>query len=107
MAGKYYWYKLPTKFFQNRFVKRLSKHENSSGLIIAYLKTILLAVPDDCRIMYDGEDDSIEDQIAFDTEMDIEIIRTLWAMMIEFNEAVQARHSSGPAVRKDISPSRS
>lgn len=75
MNKKYYWLKLKSTFFNQLEQKKMRRQENGSDMLIIYLKMMLLSIDKDCIIAYQGVENSIEEELAFEFGEDKEIVK--------------------------------
>ena len=61
---RYYWLKLPKNFFKNARIKKLRKIAGGDTYTIIYLKLMLLCIDNDGVIIYEGIEDSLEQELA-------------------------------------------
>ena len=66
MTKRYYWLKLPKNFFEDKAIKRLRQIAGGDTYTIIYLKMLLKSMEDDGKLLYEGIEDTICDEIALD-----------------------------------------
>ena len=75
MPKKLYWLKLKTGFFNQIKLKKLRKMENGEKLLIAYIKLLLLSVPDEGKIVFEGLEPTLADELALALDEDSEDVQ--------------------------------
>mgnify|MGYP003291049132 CR=1 FL=1 len=61
---RYYWFKLQKNFFKNARMKKLRRIAGGDTYTIIYLKLMLLCIDNDGIIIYEGIEDSLEQELA-------------------------------------------
>lgn len=61
---RYYWFKLQKNFFKNARMKKLRRIAGGDTYTIIYLKLMLLCIDNDGVIIYEGIEDSLEQELA-------------------------------------------
>lgn len=72
MPRHYYWLKLNDDFFRDSSVKKLRQIAGGDTYTIIYLKLLLLSLPTDGRLYYDGIDDDFASQVALEIDEDVD-----------------------------------
>ncbi len=72
---RYYWMKLERNFFKNARIKKLRKLAGGDTLTIIYLKLCLLAIDSDCTLIFEGIEETIEDELALKLEEESDNIK--------------------------------
>lgn len=70
MAKKYYWLKLKTGFFDQLKLKKLRREEGGDRLLIVYIKILLLSVPNEGKIVFEGLEPTLADELALSLDED-------------------------------------
>lgn len=75
MEKKYFWLKLPEDFFRQKQIKKLRRIAGGDTYTIIYLKMLLVAMKQDCRLYFDGVEDDFYEELALDLDEDPENVR--------------------------------
>ena len=75
MPKKFYWLKLKTGFFNQIKLKKLRKMENGEKLLIVYIKLLLLSVPDEGKIVFEGLEPTLADELALSLDEESEDVQ--------------------------------
>lgn len=70
----YYWIKLKMEFFDKR-IKKLRRIAGGDTCTIIYLKMLLLSLPDEGVLYYDGIEDDFAEEIALELDEETENVR--------------------------------
>lgn len=74
MGKVYYWVKLKMEFFDKR-IKKLRRIAGGDTCTIIYLKMLLLSLPDEGVLYYDGIEDDFAEEIALELDEETENVR--------------------------------
>lgn len=74
MGKVYYWIKLKKEFFDKR-IKKLRRIAGGDTYTIIYLKMLLLSLPDEGVLYYDGIEDDFAEEIALELDEETENVR--------------------------------
>ena len=74
MGKVYYWIKLKMEFFDKR-IKKLRRIAGGDTCTIIYLKMLLLSLPDEGVLYYDGIEDDFAEEIALELDEETENVR--------------------------------
>ena len=74
MGKVFYWIKLKMEFFDKR-IKKLRKIAGGDTCTIIYLKMLLLSLPDEGVLYYDGIEDDFAEEIALELDEETENVR--------------------------------
>lgn len=72
MARHYYWLKLNDDFFRDSSVKKLRSIAGGDTYTIIYLKLLLLSLPTDGKLYYEGLDEDFASQVALEIDEEVE-----------------------------------
>ena len=75
MAKRYYWLKLPDDFFRQKPIKKLRKIAGGDTYTVIYLKMLLVAIKQDCRLYFDGVEEDFCTELALDLDEDLENVK--------------------------------
>ncbi len=75
MARHYYWLKLNDDFFRDSSVKKLRSIAGGDTYTIIYLKLLLLSLPTDGKLYYEGLDEDFASQVALEIDEDVENVK--------------------------------
>lgn len=81
--GTLFWLKLEKDFFSQKEVKAL-RHAKGDTPALIYLEMMLLSVPNEGKLSYDGYEDTFEEEIALILGEDPEIVKETVAFLIKF-----------------------
>ena len=74
MGKVYYWIKLKTEFFDKR-IKKLRKIAGGDTCTIIYLRMLLMSLPDEGVLYYDGIEEDFAEEIALELDEETENVR--------------------------------
>ncbi len=74
MGKVYYWIKLKMEFFDKR-IKKLRKIAGGDTCVIIYLKMLLMSLPDEGVLYYDGIEEDFAEEIALELDEETENVR--------------------------------
>lgn len=74
MGKVYYWLKLKTEFFDKR-IKKLRKIAGGDTCTIIYLRMLLMSLPDEGVLYYDGIEEDFAEEIALELDEETENVR--------------------------------
>ena len=72
MAKRYYWLKLPDDFFRQKPIKKLRRIAGGDTYTVIYLKMLLVAIKQDCRLYFDGVEEDFCTELALDLDEDLD-----------------------------------
>ena len=75
MSRKFFWLKLKTGFFNQPKLKKLRREEGGDGLLIIYVKILLLSVPNEGKIVFEGLEPTLADELALSLDEDPEDVQ--------------------------------
>ena len=74
MGKVYYWIKFKTEFFDKR-IKKLRKIAGGDTCTIIYLRMLLMSLPDEGVLYYDGIEEDFAEEIALELDEETENVR--------------------------------
>ena len=77
MAKKYYWLKLKEDFFNQKEIKKLRKIAGGDTYTIIYLKMQLLSLKNEAKLIFEGTEDTMSEQLALEIDEDVENIEVV------------------------------
>lgn len=81
----YYFLKLPENFFRDKEIKKMRKLPGGEVLTNIYLKLMLLSLTNAGVLMYEGIEDTIEDELALEIDEDADTIKMLLIYLARVN----------------------
>lgn len=75
MARDFYWLKLPDNFFRDKAIKKLRKIAGGDTYTIIYLKMLLIAMKQECKVYFDGIEKDFFEELALDLDEDTENVK--------------------------------
>ena len=72
---RYYWLKLKEDFFNRKEIKKLRKLAGGDTFVIIYRKMLLISIPNDGIIRFDGVENSLEDELALQLDEGADNVR--------------------------------
>lgn len=72
---KYYWLKLKEDFFKDKEIKKLRRIAGGDTYTIIYLKLMLLGMRDECKLYFEGIEDTFAEELALDLDEDTENVK--------------------------------
>lgn len=84
MSRKFYWLKLKTEFFTQPKLKKLRKMENGEKLLIVYIKLLLLSVPNEGKLLFEGLEPTLADELALSLDEDSEDVRKILEFLNQY-----------------------
>lgn len=66
MSKRFYWLKLKQDFFDRRVIKKLRRLPKGDTFVIIYLKLLLLSLNDEGRLISEGIEDELAEELALD-----------------------------------------
>lgn len=79
---RYYWLKLPKDFFNDKAIKKLRKIAGGDTYTIIYLKMLLASLTNEGRILYEGIEDSVCDEIALELDEESENVKVTMQFLL-------------------------
>lgn len=67
-AKRFYWLKLEVDFFKTKEMKKLRRQAGGDTYVIIALEMSLLSLKSDCKIIYEGVEENIADEIALELD---------------------------------------
>lgn len=86
---RYYWLKLPERFFEEPEIKKLRRIAGGDTYTIIYLKLLLLSLENGGRLFYDGLEDTIHEELALNINEDPDNVRVTIMYLIKFRLMVE------------------
>ena len=75
MAKKYFWLKLKNDFFRDKRIKKLRRIAGGDTYTIIYLKLQLLSLENNGVLIYEGVEDSLEEELALEIDEEIDNVK--------------------------------
>ena len=85
MSRKFYWLKLKTGFFNQPKLKKLRREEDGDKLLVVYIKLLLLSVPDEGKIVFEGLEPTLADELALSLDEDPEDVQQVLDFLDQYN----------------------
>lgn len=82
MAKRYYWLKLPDDFFRQKPIKKLRKIAGGDTYTVIYLKMLLVAIKQDCRLYFDGVEEDFCTELSLDLDEDLENVKVTVSFLL-------------------------
>ena len=82
MGKVYYWIKLKMEFFRDKRIKKLRRNAGGDTYTIIYLKMMLLSLPDEGVLYYDGIEDDFAEELALELEEETVDVRMTIAYLL-------------------------
>lgn len=70
MAKKYYWLKLKNGWFDSKVIKKLRRIAGGDTYTIIYLKMLLLSLKNEGKLVYEGIEESMHQELALELDED-------------------------------------
>lgn len=87
---RFYWLKLQDNFFKNARIKKLRRIAGGDTYTIIYLKLMLLTTKSNGMFIYEGIENTIEEEIALKLDEKIEDVKILWQYLL-MNQMVEEK----------------
>lgn len=84
MSRKFYWLKLKTGFFNQPKLKKIRREEDGDRLLIVYIKILLLSVPNEGKIVFEGLEPTLADELALSLDEDSEDVRKILEFLNQY-----------------------
>ena len=84
MSKKFYWLKLKTDFFNQPKLKKLRREEDGERLLIVYIKILLLSVPNEGKIVFEGLEPTLADELALALDEDSEDVQRVLEFLNQY-----------------------
>lgn len=84
MAKKYYWLKLKTGFFDQLKLKKLRREEGGDRRLIVYIKLLLLSVPNEGKLVFEGLEPTLADELALALDEDSEDVQRVLEFLNQY-----------------------
>lgn len=75
MSKKYFWLKFPQDFFHQKEIKKLRKIAGGDTYVVIYTRLLLLSIPTEGIITYDGVEESFAEELALVLDEDVENVK--------------------------------
>lgn len=98
---RFYWLKLQDNFFQNARIKKLRRLAGGDTYTIIYLKLMLLTTKFNGLFVYEGVENTIEEEIALKLDENVEDVQLLWQYLLA-NQMVEEQ-SNGDVILPEVS----
>lgn len=72
---RYYWLKLKDDFFNDRIIRKMRKLDNGSTCLFIYQRMLLMSLNCDGKLVFEGLEESMFEQLADELEEDVDMIR--------------------------------
>lgn len=82
MGKVFYWIKLKMDFFRDKRIKKLRRNAGGDTYTIIYLKMLLLSLPDEGVLYYDGVEDDFAGELALELEEEDDDVKMTIAYLI-------------------------
>lgn len=82
MGKVYYWIKLKMEFFRDKRIKKLRRNAGGDTYTIIYLKMMLLSLPDEGVLYFDGIEDDFAEELALELEEETVDVRMTIAYLL-------------------------
>lgn len=87
---RFYWLKLQDNFFKNARIKKLRRVAGGDTYTIIYLKLMLLTIKSNGLYIYEGIENSIEEEIALKLDEALDDVKILWQYLLA-NQMVEEK----------------
>jgi predicted phage replisome organizer len=84
MAKKYYWLKLNHDFFASKEIKKLRKIAGGDTHVIIYLKLQLLSLKNNGKLIFEGFEDDITEELALDIDEDEDNVKMTFLFLKKY-----------------------
>lgn len=81
MAKKFFWLKLKEDFFRDKRIKKLRKIAGGDTYTIIYLKLQLLSLKHNGTLIYEGVEDTLEEELALEIDEDEDNVKVALAFL--------------------------
>lgn len=98
---RFYWLKLQDNFFKNARIKKLRRLAGGDTYTIIYLKLMLLTTKSNGIFIYEGIENTIEEEIALKLDEKVEDVKLLWQYLL-MNQMVEEKEN-GDVVIPEVS----
>lgn len=75
MSKKYFWLKLKDDFFRDKRIKKLRRIAGGDTYTVIYLKLQLLSLKNNGVLIYEGVEETLEEELALDIDEDVDNVR--------------------------------
>ena len=82
MGKVFYWIKLKMDFFRDKRIRKLRKNAGGDTYTIIYLKMLLLSLPDEGVLYYDGVDEDFGAELALELDEEDDDVRMTIAYLL-------------------------
>lgn len=98
---RFYWLKLQDNFFKNARIKKLRRIAGGDTYTIIYLKLMLLTTKTNGLYIYEGIENTIEEEIALKLDEKIDDVKILWQYLLS-NQMVEEK-DNGDVLLPEVS----
>ncbi len=81
MGKKYFWLKLKDDFFRDKRIKKLRRIAGGDTYTIIYLKLQLLSLKNNGVLIYEGVEDTLENELALEIDEDVNNVKIALAFL--------------------------
>jgi len=85
VSKRFFWLKLKTNFFNQPRLKKLRRMQDGDRLLLIYIKILLLSVPTDGKVIFEGLEDSLAEELALALDEDPSDVRTVLDFLGKFD----------------------
>ena len=78
---KYYWLRLKKDFFNQKIIKKLRKIAGGDTYTIIYLKMQLASIQNEGKLVFEGVENTFEEELALELDEDLENINVTLAYL--------------------------
>lgn len=89
---RFYWLKLQDNFFKNARIKKLRRIAGGDTYTIIYLKLMLLTTKTNGVYIYEGIENTIEEEIALKLDEKTDDVKILWQYLLS-NQMVEEKEN--------------
>jgi len=89
---RFYWLKLQDNFFKNARIKKLRRVAGGDTYTIIYLKLMLLTTKTNGVYIYEGIENTIEEEISLKLDEKLDDVKILWQYLLT-NQMVEEREN--------------
>ena len=75
MSKKYFWLKLKDDFFRDKRIKKLRRIAGGDTYTVIYLKLQLLSLKNNGVLIYEGIEETLEEELALDIDEDVDNVK--------------------------------
>lgn len=89
---RFYWLKLQDNFFKNARIKKLRKIAGGETYVVIYLELLLLTLSAGGLYIYEGIENTIEEEIALKLNEELDNVIILWGYLLA-NQMVEEKEN--------------